>query len=104
MEKHGDRFGRSLRNRTVQIWPVGVEPGDRSEAHEHYYEGRPFLDTVVFKIVAGSKLEERFIEFLKGNLEETIIPGGKTEEVPSIRSTIGMSDSANQRSTFSNRV
>jgi oligopeptide transport system substrate-binding protein len=51
------------------------------EANDHYYEGRPFLDAVVFKIVVGSKLEERFAEFLRGNLEEAIVPGGKTEEV-----------------------
>jgi oligopeptide transport system substrate-binding protein len=49
------------------------------EAYEHYHEGRPFLDTVVFKI--GSKFEEAFAEFLKGKLEETIIPSGKTDEV-----------------------
>jgi peptide/nickel transport system substrate-binding protein/oligopeptide transport system substrate-binding protein len=33
----------------------------------------------VFKI--GAKFEEAFAEFLKGNLEETIIPSGKTDEV-----------------------
>ena len=51
------------------------------EANEHYYGGRPFLDTVVFKIVAGAKWEETFAEFLKGNLEETIIPSEKVDEV-----------------------
>jgi oligopeptide transport system substrate-binding protein len=51
------------------------------EANAHYYEGRPFVDAVVFKIVVGSKLEERFAEFLKGNLEETIIPSGMIDEV-----------------------
>ena len=50
-------------------------------ANDQYYEGRPFLDTAIFKIVVGSKLEERFAEFLKGNLEETIIPSGKLDEV-----------------------
>jgi oligopeptide transport system substrate-binding protein len=51
------------------------------EANDHYYEGRPFLDSLVFNMVVGDKLEERFAEFLKGNLEETIIPSAKTEEV-----------------------
>jgi peptide/nickel transport system substrate-binding protein/oligopeptide transport system substrate-binding protein len=51
------------------------------EANDQYYEGRPFLDTVVFKISVGSKLEETFAEFLQGNLEEAIIPSGKTAEV-----------------------
>ena len=36
---------------------------------------------MVFKIVVGAKLEETFAEFLKGNLEETIIPSGKVDEV-----------------------
>ena len=49
------------------------------EANDRYYEGRPFLDTVVFKIDGSS--EETFAEFLQGNLEETIIPGGMTDEV-----------------------
>jgi peptide/nickel transport system substrate-binding protein/oligopeptide transport system substrate-binding protein len=82
VERLGEHFGRA---------PVGAGPFTlvRWEPHqeivlaanERYYEGRPFLDAVVFKIVVGDKLEERFAEFLKGNLEEAIIPGGKTEEV-----------------------
>ena len=82
VEKAGERFGRA---------PVGTgpfkfvrwEPNQEIvlEANDQYYEGRPFLDTVVFKIVVGGKFEETFAEFLQGNLEETIIPSGKTEEV-----------------------
>jgi peptide/nickel transport system substrate-binding protein/oligopeptide transport system substrate-binding protein len=51
------------------------------EANDQYYKGRPFLDAVVFKIIVGAKLEQTFAEFLKGNLEETIIPSGKLDEV-----------------------
>jgi oligopeptide transport system substrate-binding protein len=82
VEKLGDRFGRA---------PVGTgafkfvrwEPNQEIvlEAHDQYYEGRPFLDGIVFKIVVGSKFEERFAEFLQGNLEETVIPSGKIDEV-----------------------
>jgi peptide/nickel transport system substrate-binding protein len=82
VEQRGDRFGRA---------PVGTGPfkfvrwePNREivlEANEQYYEGRPFLDILVFKILIGSKWEERFTEFLRGNLEETIIPSEKTDEV-----------------------
>jgi len=50
-------------------------------ANDQYYAGRPFLDTAVFKIRVGAKLEEWFAEFLRGDLEETIIPSGQVEEV-----------------------
>jgi len=82
VERQGERFGRS---------PVGTGPfkfvrWEQNkeivlEANEQYYEGRPFLDMLVYKIVVGSRFEERFAEFLRGDLEETIIPSDKTEEV-----------------------
>jgi oligopeptide transport system substrate-binding protein len=82
VEKLGDRFGRA---------PVGTGPFKFVRwvpnqeivlaANDDYYEGRPFLDAVVFKIVDGRKREERFAEFLQGHLEETIIPSEKTVEV-----------------------
>jgi peptide/nickel transport system substrate-binding protein/oligopeptide transport system substrate-binding protein len=49
------------------------------EANEHYYDGRPFLDSIVFKI--GENFEEEFAQFLKGDLEETIVPSGRTDEI-----------------------
>jgi oligopeptide transport system substrate-binding protein len=82
VERLGERFGRG---------PVGAgpfkfvrwEPNQEIvlAANDDYYEGRPFLDAVVFRIGVGGKFEEMFAEFLRGNLDETIIPGGKTEEV-----------------------
>ncbi|MDQ3829475.1 MAG: ABC transporter substrate-binding protein [Candidatus Tectomicrobia bacterium] len=82
VEKGEDRFGHA---------PVGTGPFKFVrwapnqeiilEANDHYYEGRPFLDALVFKIVVGGKIEERFGEFLKGALEETAIPSGKMDEV-----------------------
>jgi oligopeptide transport system substrate-binding protein len=80
VERLGDRFAQA---------PVGAgpfklvrwEPGQEIvlEAHAQHYEGRPFLDTVVFKI--GGTFEQTFAQFLAGDLDEAIIPSGKTEEV-----------------------
>jgi oligopeptide transport system substrate-binding protein len=82
VEKPGDRFG-SAPIGTGPFKFVRWEPNKEIvlEANDQYYEARPFLDAVVFKIVPGAKLEERFAEFLKGNLEEAIIPSEKIEEV-----------------------
>ena len=68
------------------------------EANEDYYEGRPFLSAVSFKIVLGERLEERFTEFLKGNLEETGIPSEKTEEVRLNPITESINESVSPRS------
>ncbi len=80
VEGQEERFGRS---------PVGTgpfklvrwEPNKEIvlEANDRYYEGRPFLDAVTFKI--GGTFEEMFAEFLTGKLEDTIIPSDKTDEV-----------------------
>jgi peptide/nickel transport system substrate-binding protein/oligopeptide transport system substrate-binding protein len=82
VERLGEAFGRA---------PVGTGPFKFArwqpnreialEANDQYYEGRPFLDTVIFKIMVGAKLEETFAEFLKGHLEETIIPSGHLNTV-----------------------
>jgi peptide/nickel transport system substrate-binding protein/oligopeptide transport system substrate-binding protein len=49
------------------------------EANEHYYGGRPFLDSILFKI--GGSSEEEFAHFLKGDLDETIVPSKRTDEI-----------------------
>jgi oligopeptide transport system substrate-binding protein len=81
-----ERLGEQFSHAPVGTGPftfVRWEPNQEIvlAAHEQYYEGRPFLDALVFKIVVGSKLEERFTEFLQGNLEQAIIPRGKMDEV-----------------------
>jgi oligopeptide transport system substrate-binding protein len=80
VEELGERFGHA---------PVGTgpfklvrwEPNQEIvlEANEHYHEGRPFLDAVIYKL--GGKFEEEFAEFLQGHLEEAIVPSDKTDEV-----------------------
>jgi len=80
VERLGERFARA---------PVGAGPFKfvRWEPHKEivleanadYYQGRPFLDLLVFKI--GGNLEEEFAQFLKAELEETIVPSNKTDEI-----------------------
>jgi peptide/nickel transport system substrate-binding protein len=78
VEEFGERFGHA---------PVGTGPfkfvhwePDREvalEANTHYYQGRPFLDALIYKL--GGKFEEEFAEFLNGNLEEAIVPSDRTD-------------------------
>jgi peptide/nickel transport system substrate-binding protein len=51
------------------------------QAYDDYYEGRPFLDQIVFEIPAEKGLEEGFSRFLQGGLEETIVPSTKAAEI-----------------------
>lgn len=44
------------------------------EANQDYFEGRPYLDKVVFRIFHGSPLEDIFKSFIEGNLDETSLP------------------------------
>jgi len=82
VEKLGEQFG---------YHPVGSGPfafvrwqPSREivlQAYNFYYEGRPFLDQIVFKISPDKQFEEDFTSFLKGELEETVVPSSKGEEI-----------------------
>ncbi len=75
VEKSGIDFGKS---------PIGTGPfrfvsmkEDEEivlEANQDYFEGRPYLDKIIFKIFHGSPLEDIFKSFMEGRLEETSIP------------------------------
>lgn len=78
----GMNFGRS---------PVGTGPfkfvsmkeGEEIvlEANPGYFEGRPYLDRIIFKIFHGSPREEIFRRFKAGELEDSFIPFEEVEEV-----------------------
>jgi len=44
------------------------------EANPDYFEGRPYLNKIVFKIFHGNPLEEIFKNFFEGKIDETRIP------------------------------
>lgn len=80
VERLGERFAQA---------PVGTgpfkfvrwEPGKEIvlAAHDRYYDGRPYLDAIVFTL--GTKFEDAFTAFLAGDLDETVIPSEKTEDI-----------------------
>lgn len=79
-----ERLGANFAQAPVGTGPfkfVRWEPGKEIvlAAHDRYYDGRPYLDTIVFKI--GAKFEQTFAAFLAGELEETAIPSEKTDEI-----------------------
>jgi oligopeptide transport system substrate-binding protein len=51
------------------------------EANGNYFEGRPYLDKVIFKIFHGSPREEIFLRFKGEELEESFIPFDEVEGV-----------------------
>lgn len=75
VERLGERFGQQ---------PVGTGPFKFVEwvrdkqitlaANPDYFEGRPNLDGLEYRIFTGEALDEMFGEFAKGNLEDSGIP------------------------------
>ena len=51
------------------------------EANPDYFEGRPYLDKIIFKIFHGAPREEIFKDFKEGNLEESFIPPEELRDV-----------------------
>jgi peptide/nickel transport system substrate-binding protein/oligopeptide transport system substrate-binding protein len=82
VEKSGIHFGKS---------PVGTGPfkfvsmreGEEIvlEANRDYFDGRPYLDKIVFKIFHGSPRERILKEFKEGSLEESFIPPEEIEDI-----------------------
>jgi peptide/nickel transport system substrate-binding protein/oligopeptide transport system substrate-binding protein len=82
IEKSGMEFGKN---------PVGTGPfkfvsmkeGEEIilEANRDCFEGRPYLDKIIFKIFHGAPREKIFKEFKEGGLEESFIPPEEIEEI-----------------------
>ncbi len=82
IEKSGIDFGKS----PVGTGPfkfVSVTEGQEIilEANQEYFEGRPFLDKIVFKIFHGAPRKKILKEFKDGNLDESFLPPEEIEAV-----------------------
>jgi len=66
---------------------VSVKEGEEIllEANPDYFEGRPYLDKVTFKISHGSPMEEILRSFRAGDLEDSPVPFQHLGEVSSSR-------------------
>ena len=51
------------------------------ESNPFYFEGRPFLDKIIFKIFHGSPMEEILRVFRSGDLEDSPVPFQKSAEL-----------------------
>lgn len=51
------------------------------EANLNYFEGRPYLDKIIFKIFHGAPREKILMEFKEGGLEESFIPPEEVEDM-----------------------
>jgi len=82
VEKSGIDFGK---------YPIGTGPfkfvsmkeGEEIilEANPDYFEGRPYLDKIIFKIFHGAPREEILRQFKEGKLEDSFIPFRDVEEM-----------------------
>lgn len=79
-----ERLGQHFAQHPVGTGPfqfVNWEQGQNLtlQAYDRYYDGRPYIDTIAFKI--GAKFEEAFADFLRGDLEEAAVPSQVTATV-----------------------
>lgn len=82
VERYGKEFGKH---------PVGTGPfifhrwipGKEIMliANRKYHGGRPYLDGVQFKIFPGSNIEEMFLRFKRGELEDSLFPSSERENI-----------------------
>jgi peptide/nickel transport system substrate-binding protein/oligopeptide transport system substrate-binding protein len=82
IEKSGPIFSR-MPTGTGPFKFLSMKEGEEIvlEANPDYFEGRPYLDRVVFKIFHGAPREKILAEFKEGGLEESFIPPVGIDEI-----------------------
>ena len=78
-------WGKEFGHHPVGTGPFRLESWDGSKviltANPHYYEGRPYLDRVVYTIYPGAQHQKIFEDFLAGRLEEAFVIGASREKM-----------------------
>jgi len=82
IEKSGVDFGKSPVG-TGPFKVISMKEGEEIvlEANSDYFEGKPSLDKIIFKIFHGSPRERIFSHFKEGELEDSPIPFNEVEDV-----------------------
>jgi ABC-type transport system substrate-binding protein len=82
-----ERWGQDFKNHPVGTGPFRLESFEQDRivlgANLDYFEGRPYLDKVVYSVYPGAQREKIAEEFLAGRLEEVVLYGAIREEVSS---------------------
>ena len=87
VEKSGIDFGKFPVG-TGSFKFVSMKEGEEIvlEVNPEYFEGRPYLDKIIFKIFRGAPREKILKEFKERGLEESFIPPGEVEDVVKTKS------------------
>lgn len=75
-----DRLGKEFGQRPIGSGPFAFQQWQPNQsitlkAYDHYHEGRPFLDRIVFRV--GQQDDQSLQTFRDGKLEEAMIPSSK---------------------------
>lgn len=81
-----ERLGNDFGSHPVGTGPFKLERWERGKeiiltANDEYYEGRPNLDTIHFRIFPGEDVEQIFDEFRRGRLEDSPIPAKRRAQL-----------------------
>jgi len=80
-----ERWGKDFGRQPVGTGSFRLESWEGNQivlsANSEYYEGRPYLDGVVYTIYAGAQRQKILQDFLEGRLEEADVFGPDREEM-----------------------
>jgi len=80
-----ERWGKDFGRHPVGTGPFSLTSWEGNQivltANPRYYEGRPYLDRVVYTIYAGAQRQKILHDFLEGRLEEAAVFGADRQEM-----------------------